>query len=222
MKIAILASGTGSNAQAIFDKIAEGKLDASVELVISNKPKAPVLDKAAKAGVKHLIVDRGRYPDRKAYDAALLDLLLKTHCDLLVLAGYMLLLSEPFFEEFPGKMLNIHPSLLPSFPGLEGAACALAYGVKLTGASVHFVEREVDSGPLIIQAAVPVNESESIETLQNRIHSLEHRIYPQALQWIAEGRISCEGRQVRLASGSRRQIRPDGAWFVWPPLEEGF
>lgn len=222
MKIAILASGSGTNAQAIFNQINAGHLDAQVELVVANQPKAKVLERAAKAGIKHLVVERRNYPTRKDFDAALIDLLLKTRCDLIVLAGYMLLLGPAFFEVFPDKIVNIHPSLLPAFPGTEGAASALRYGVRITGASVHYVEEEVDSGPLIIQAAVPVNEGEQLETLLSRIHALEHRIYPQAIQWFAEGRLKREGRKVFLAQANKKQITPDGAWFVWPPLEEGF
>lgn len=222
MKIVILASGTGTNAQAIIDQIKAGHLDANVDLIISNNARAGVLERAAKAGIKHLVVERKSYPSRAAYDAALVDILVKTRCDLVVLAGYMLLLGADFFNVFPDRILNIHPSLLPAFPGTEGAAGALDYGVRITGASVHFVEEKVDSGPLIIQAAVPVNENEPLDTLKQRIHTLEHRIYPQALQWFAEGRISRVGRHVHLAAGVSKQVRPDGAWFVWPPLEEGF
>lgn len=220
--MAILASGTGTNAQAIFEKIRAGSLEASVELVIANKPHAGVLERAAKAGIRSIVVEPRNFPDRDAYDAHLVELLLKAGCDLVVLAGYMLLLGDVFFEAFAGRMVNIHPSLLPSFPGMAGIASALTYGVKLTGPSVHFVEKEVDSGPLIIQAAVPVKADEPLEELANRIHWLEHRIYPQALQWLAEGRLKCVGRQVILAPGGKKQIKPDGDWLVWPPLEEGF
>lgn len=222
MKIAILASGTGSNAQAIIEHIERGTLNAHIEIIISNNPRAGVLEKAAKAGIRSMVVERKNFATRAQYDTALVDILVKTRCELVVLAGYMLLLGGDFFEVFPERMINIHPALLPSFPGKEGAASALRYGVKITGASVHFVEEQVDSGPLIIQAAVPVNERDSLDTLQHRIHSLEHRIYPQAIQWFAEGRISLEGRHVRLGPGDKKQVRPDGAWFVWPPLEEGF
>lgn len=222
MKIAILASGTGTNAQAIFEKIRTGRLDASVELVIANKPHAGVLERAAKAGIRSKVIEPGDFPNRNAYDRCLVEHLLEVRCDLVVLAGYMLLLGDVFFEAFAGRMVNIHPSLLPSFPGMTGIASAYAYGVKLTGPSVHYVEKEVDSGPLIIQAAVPVHADERLEALERRIHSLEHRIYPQALQWIAEGRLKCSGRQVFLAPAKKKQIKPDGDWLVWPPLEEGF
>lgn len=222
MRIAILASGTGSNAQAIIDKIKAGKLDAQIGILISNQPRAEVLKRAERAGVPFTVVEKKNFPDRAAYDSALVDILVRNRCELIVLAGYMLLLGGDFFEVFRNRMINLHPSLLPAFPGTEGIASALAYGVKITGASVHFVEEKVDSGPLIIQAAVPVNERESLDTLKHRIHALEHRILPQAIQWYAEGRLSIEERTVHLAPGERKQLRPDGAWFVWPPLEEGF
>lgn len=222
MKIAILASGNGTNAQAIFEKIRAGRLEASVEVVIANKPHAGVLERAAKAGIRSMVVEPANFTDRSAYDARLVELLLEASCDLVVLAGYMLLLGDAFFEAFAGRMVNIHPSLLPSFPGMTGIASALAYGVKLTGPSVHFVEKEVDSGPLIIQAALPIRAGETLEELASRIHRLEHRIYPQALQWIAEDRLKCVGRQVLLAPGGKKQIKPEGDWLIWPPLEEGF
>lgn len=222
MRIAILASGTGSNCQAIIDKIKSGALDASIELLISNNPRAEVLKKAEKADIPHRVIEKKNFPDRAAYDSALVDALVRTRCELVVLAGYMLLVGGDFFEVFRDRMINLHPSLLPAFPGAEGIAGAVNYGVKITGASVHFVEEEVDSGPLIVQAAVPVNEREPLDALKHRIHAMEHRILPQAVQWFAEGRISREGRMVHLAPGNRKQIRPDGAWFVWPPLEEGF
>ena len=140
----------------------------------------------------------------------------------------MRLLSSAFLAAFAGRVVNIHPALLPSFPGVHGGADAQSYGVKISGCTVHFVEEKVDSGPVIIQAAVPVNAREDLDDLMRRIHAMEHRIYPQALQWFAEGRISTRGRQVHLASDARAvrpprpDVRPDGPWLVWPPLEEGF
>ena len=139
-----------------------------------------------------------------------------------VLAGYMRLLTSTFLQAFPGRVINIHPAILPSFPGAHGGPDAQAYGVKITGCTVHFVEELVDSGPVIIQAAVPANAGEELDDLMNRIHPLEHRIYPQALQWLAEGRLRVEGRQVFLAPADRKTVTPDGPWLVWPPLEEGF
>lgn len=222
LKIAILASGSGTNAQAMIDKAAAGVLDVDIRLIVSNRPGAGVLERAARAGVPSLVLDHTEYPDREAHEAAVVEALKASGADYIVLAGYMRLLTPMFLEPFAGRVLNIHPALLPSFPGTHGVADALAYGVKLTGCSVHFVEEEMDAGPLIIQAAVPVNAGEPLDALMPRIHALEHRIYPQALQWLAEGRIRREGRQVYLAPGSAKTLRPDGDWLVWPPLEEGF
>ena len=222
LKIAILASGSGTNAQAMLDKAAAGVLDVDIRLILSNRPGAGVLERARKAGVACVVLDHTEYSTREAHEKAVVEALKASGADYIVLAGYMRLLTPVFLEPFAGRVLNIHPALLPSFPGTHGGANALAYGVKLTGCSVHFVEEEMDAGPLIIQAAVPVNAGEPLETLMPRIHAMEHRIYPQALQWLAEGRIRREGRQVFLAPGSARPLRPDGDWFTWPPLEEGF
>ena len=222
LKIAILASGSGTNAQAMIDKAASGVLDVDIRLIMSNRPGAGVLERARKAGINCTVLDHKEYPSREAHDAAIAEALKASGAEYVVLAGYMRLLTPVFLEAFAGRVLNIHPALLPSFPGAHGGADALAYGVKLTGCSVHFVEEEMDAGPLIIQAAVPVNAGEPLETLMPRIHALEHRIYPQALQWLAEGRIRREGRQVFLAPGSAKRVRPDGDFFVWPPLEVGF
>ena len=222
LKIAILASGSGTNAQAMLDKAAAGVLDVDIRLIVSNRPGAGVLERAARAGVPGMVLDHTEYPHREAHEAAVVATLKKSGAEYIVLAGYMRILTPVFLEPFAGRVLNIHPALLPSFPGAHGGADALAYGVKLTGCSVHFVEEEMDAGPLIIQAAVPVNAGEPLETLMPRIHALEHRIYPQALQWLAEGRIRREGRQVYLAPGSAKPLRPDGDCFVWPQLEAGF
>lgn len=222
MKIGILASGTGTNAQAIIDKAAAGILDATVEVVFSNRPGAKVLERATAAGIPAMALDHASYGAREDFDLALTDILRQFNCDTVVLAGYMRLLSREFLDAFSGSVLNIHPALLPSFPGLHGARDALAYGVKLSGPSVHFVDEQMDSGPLIIQAAVPVKAGENVETLQQRIHALEHRIYPQALQWLAQGRLSVRGRQVFLADSDIPKVAPEGNWFVWPPLEKGF
>ena len=181
LKIAILASGSGTNAQSMIDKAAQGVLDIDIRLIAGNRPGAKVFERAEKAGIPHVCI-----------------------------------------QAFPGRVINIHPAILPSFPGAHGGPDAQAYGVKITGCTVHFVEELVDSGPVIIQAAVPANAGEELDDLMNRIHPLEHRIYPQALQWLAEGRLRVEGRQVFLAPADRKTVTPDGPWLVWPPLEEGF
>lgn len=222
LKIALLASGGGTNAQAMIDKAASGILDVDIRLIVSNRPGAGVIGRARKAGLPFLELDHTAHADRESFDRALVAALRESGAQLIVLAGYMRLLTPAFLQAFAGQVVNIHPALLPSFPGVRGGADALAYGVKISGCTVHFVEEKVDSGPVIIQAAVPVNAGEDPDSLMRRIHALEHRIYPQALQWLAEGRISMRGREVLLAPGKRRRLAPDGDWLVWPPLEEGF
>lgn len=221
MKIGILASGSGTNAQAIFDRIREGSLKADVAVLASDNPRAKALERAARENIPTEVVERGKFASREAFDDALCDVLLKAGCELVVLAGYMLIVGDRFFNEFPDRIINLHPALLPSFPGLHGIRDAVRYGVKLTGASAHFVEREVDAGPLIIQAALPVRENEAEEQLAERIHRIEHRILPQAIQWFAEGRLAIAGRKVSLAPAPRRQLQVPG-YLVWPQLEEGF
>lgn len=224
LSIAILASGSGTNAQSIIDKTAAGLLDADIRLIAGNRPDAKVFDRARAAGIPHLALDHTTFESREAFDAALVAAIRQSGAEYVVLAGYMRLLSKVFLSAFAGKIVNIHPAILPSFPGIHGGADALAYGVKITGCTVHFVEEVMDSGPIIIQAAVPVNAGESENELMRRIHPLEHRIYPQAIQWLAQRRLRVEGRQVHLIPPERPHARrdPDAGWFVWPPLEEGF
>ena len=222
LNIAILASGSGSNAQAIIDKAAAGVLDVNVCCIICNRPGAGVIERAAKAGIACVVLDHKAYPDRESYDRAVVQHLQKYDARLVVLAGYMRLLSPVFLDAFSGRVINIHPALLPSFPGVHGGADALEYGVRISGCSVHFVEEKMDGGPVIIQAAVPVNPGEDVDDLMQRIHAMEHRIYPQAIQWLAQNRISVWGREVHVAPGSAVATVPDGQWLVYPPLEEGF
>ncbi|MBD5641301.1 MAG: phosphoribosylglycinamide formyltransferase [Desulfovibrio sp.] len=222
MKVAILASGSGTNAQAIIERARSGVLDADIACVISNHAHARVLERAERAGIATRVFELADYSSRTGLDKAIVAYLREAEADLVVLAGYMLIVGRQFIDAFPGRIMNIHPALLPSFPGMAGIASAYEYGVRLTGVSVHFVAEDVDAGALIIQAALPVLEGESLEDLANRIHALEHRIYPQAIQWFAEGRLSCQGRKVSLAAGAKKQVKPDGDWLVWPPLEEGF
>lgn len=220
MKIAILASGSGTNAQAIFERIKSGSLAAEVTLLISDNPQAKALDRASQAGVTTAVIERKNFPDRLAFDSAVTEALMRSGCDLVVLAGYMRIVGEPFFAAFSNRMINLHPALLPAFPGLDGIGDAFAYGVKLTGASVHFVVREVDAGPLIIQGALPVGASEA--ELAARIHRLEHRILPQAVQWFAEGRLAIKGRKVELEPAAKALAEPEPDCLIWPPLEHGF
>lgn len=222
LKLAILASGSGSNAQAMFDAVDRGALDADIRLVLCNRPGAKVLDRAAARGVPSLCLDHTTFPDRAAFDRAAADALRKAGADTVALAGYMRLLTPAFLAAFPGRVLNIHPALLPSFPGVHGAADACAWGARLSGCTVHFVSDEMDCGPIIVQACVPVMQDESPDELQARIHVQEHRIYPQALQWLAEERLVLEGRRIRLVPVDRPLAPPPVQGFTWPPLEQGF
>ena len=224
LRVAILASGSGSNAQRFFDLSRAGALDIDPVLLICNRPGAPVLERARQAGVSSLMLDHARETDRERYDRSLVAALQDAQAELIVMAGYMRMVTPFFLNSFPGRVINIHPALLPSFPGIRGAADALEYGVRLAGCTVHFVDEIMDHGPVIIQAAVPVHAEDDLDVLQTRIHALEHRIYPQAVQWIAEKRVQVEGRRVRIlpAATPRRTVPSDGSWLAWPPLEEPF
>jgi phosphoribosylglycinamide formyltransferase-1 len=223
LRVAILASGSGSNAQRFFDLHSAGVLDIDPVLLLCNRPGAAALERAKRAGVPSLLLDHAEEPDRERYDRSLVDALREAQAELIVMAGYMRLVTPFFLHSFPGRVINIHPALLPAFPGMQGVAGAIEYGVRLAGCTVHFVDEIMDHGPVIIQAAVPVNPDDERDMLHTRIHALEHRIYPQALQWFAENRVQAEGRQVRiLPAAGRRTVVSDGNWLVWPPLEEPF
>lgn len=226
LNIAVLASGNGSNLQAIIDRIHSGVLNADIRLVLANKPEAYALTRAKQAGIQTAVITHTDFADRETFDKAMIAAIRAAGADTIVLAGFMRMLTPTFLEEFSGRVINIHPAILPSFPGIRGAADAHEYGVKVTGCTVHFVNEVMDNGPVIIQAVVPVNAGEPLETLEHRIHSLEHRIFPQALQWLSEGRISIQGRTVHLTpspkASNHLSAAPTGEWLVWPPLEEGF
>lgn len=226
LHIAALASGTGSNVAAIIKSIEDGLLDARVCRVLSNKKDAPVLQKAADAGVSVWARDHRDYPDRESFDRELIAAITECGADTVVLAGYMRLLTPLFIKTFEGRIVNVHPAVLPSFPGTHGGRDALEYGVRFTGPTVHFVDEGMDSGPVIIQAVVPVVHTDTLETLMPRIHALEHRIFPQALQWLAEGRLKIEGRRVQLLPGKKPHAElasggrgPLGPWLICPALE---
>ncbi|MBO4317184.1 MAG: phosphoribosylglycinamide formyltransferase [Mailhella sp.] len=215
LDLAIVASGSGTNAQAMFDAIAADRLDARVRLVLSNRPGAKVLDRAAAFGAPALCLDHKLYASREDFDLAMVSALREAGVDTVALAGYMRIVTPAFLRAFPNRVLNIHPALLPSFPGAHGGRDALAYGVKFTGCSVHFVSEEMDAGPIIIQAAVPVLDNDTEDSLMERIHPLEHIIYPQALQWLAEGRLSIEGHSVRLEN-SKNGFACSGEGIIFP------
>ena len=198
-RIAVLASGRGSNFQAVIDAIQAGKIPALCAALITDNPKAHAIERAKKAGIPVRIIDYATYPSREIYEQALLSAMLEVNADLYVLAGYMRIVGAGIVREFPGKMMNIHPALLPSFTGLHAPRQAVNYGVKVSGCTVHFVDEGTDTGPIIIQAAVPILADDTVETLSRRIHSQEHRIYPRAIQLFAEGRLAVEDRRVIIS-----------------------
>ncbi len=200
-RLGVLISGRGSNLQAIIDAIAAGALDASIALVISNRADAAGLQRARDAGIDAIHFDPRDYADRDAYDRALADALRARGVTLVCLAGFMRLIGRPLLEAFPERILNIHPSLLPAFPGLDAQRQALDHGVRLTGATVHVVTSELDGGPIVLQAAVPVLDDDTVDTLSARVLAEEHRIYPEAIRMRLEGGWRVAGRRfVRVPS----------------------
>jgi len=222
--IAVCISGSGSNLQAIIDRIEDGALPARIALVVSNRADAYGLTRARRHGLPTLVLAAADHPDRAAYDAALLAAVRASGAEAVVLAGFMRLLGATFVSAYHNRILNIHPSLLPSFPGRHGQADAADYGVTLSGATVHFVDEAMDNGPIVIQAAVPVLPDDDGERLAARILALEHRIYPQAIAWLAAGRLTVSGRKTRLAPAAvpPADLTAVGACLVNPPLEAGF
>jgi phosphoribosylglycinamide formyltransferase-1 len=196
--IAVLLSGRGSNFEAIADAVADGRIpDAEITLVVSNRETAPGVEKARQRGLEAVVIpSKGR--QREEYDREVVARLKEKNIDLVCLAGFMRLLSSYFVGEYRNRILNIHPALLPSFPGLEGQKQALDYGVKFSGCSVHFVDENLDAGPIVLQAVVPVRDDDTVETLSARILDEEHRIYPEAVKLVLSGRYRIEGRRVLL------------------------
>lgn len=202
LRIGVLASGRGSNLQAIIDAIEAGKLDCRLAVVVSDRADAQALERARKHGTEAVFMDPKAHPDREAFDRAVLAVLEKYQVELVCLAGYMRVLSPAFVRALPGQIMNIHPALLPSFPGLHAQRQALQYGVKVSGATVHFVDEGVDTGPIICQATVPVSGDDTEETLAARILAEEHQLYARAIRLFAEGRLSIVGRRVLVREDS--------------------
>jgi phosphoribosylglycinamide formyltransferase-1 len=205
LRVAVLASGRGSNLQAVIDAIDAGEVHAQIVAVISNKKDAAALERARQHGLPDLFVDpkpfAGRPDSREAYDRALLEILQERQVELVLLAGYMKIVTAVLVNAFANRMMNIHPALLPMFPGLDVHKKAIDWGCKLAGCTVHFVTEGVDEGPIILQAAVPILDSDTAESLSARILEQEHKIYPRAVQLFAEGRLSVDGRRVLIAEG---------------------
>jgi len=195
-RLGILISGRGSNLQAILDAIQTRSLDAAVAVVVSNQPEAQGLSRALAAGVEAVHLSARAYASRDDYDFAIASLLHARSVGVVCLAGFMRLVRQPLLDAFPNRVLNIHPSLLPAFPGLDAQRQALDHGAKVTGATVHLVDGDLDAGPIIAQSAVPIFGDDTVETLSARILIEEHRLYPQAIGWLLDGRCRLQGRRV--------------------------
>ena len=215
LRVAVLASGRGSNLQSVIDAVEAGQVRAQIVAVISNKKDAVALERARKHGIKDLFVDpkpfAGRPDSREAYDRSLLEVLQQHNVELVLLAGYMKIVTAVLVNAYTNRMMNIHPSLLPSFPGLDVQKKAIEWGCKLAGCTVHFVTEGVDEGPIIIQAAVSIFDNDTPEILAARILEQEHKIYPCAVQLFAEGRLRVDGRRVFIDDA-----KPDGEAIISP------
>ena len=217
LALGVLLSGSGSNLQALIDAIAAGRLDARIAVVISNVPDALGLERARAQGLAAMVVARREAPSREAYDARVVEVLRTHGVALVVLAGFMRLVTPVLLNAYPSRVVNVHPALLPAFPGLHAERQALTHGVRLTGVTVHFVDEETDHGPILAQAAVPIMPNDTEATLHARIQRQEHRLYPLAIQLIAEGRVRVEGRHVVItgwtpsADGSLASPEPPSA-----------
>jgi phosphoribosylglycinamide formyltransferase-1 len=200
IKIGVLASGRGSNLQAMIDAIGSKELDARMEIVISDKPGAFALERAGVHGIDTCVLEIKKFKDRSEYEKEIVKTLKSKNVDLVCLAGYMKIVGHTLLKEYRWKMINIHPALLPSFPGLHAQKQALDYGAKVSGCTVHFVDEGTDTGPVILQVAVPVLEHDTEETLSERILEQEHKIYVEAIRLFAEGRLSVDGRRVKISA----------------------
>lgn len=215
VSIGVLISGNGTNLQAIIDAIEAGKLDAKIEVVVSNKADAYGLVRARNHGIAVEVLNHRNFSSREDYDQAVIAVLQSRGVELVVLAGFMRLLSPAFIKAYSNRIMNIHPALLPSFPGLNVQQRAVDHGVRFSGCTVHFVNEECDEGPIIIQAVVPVFTDDNGETLAARILEQEHRIYPRAIQLYAEGRLKVVGRKVLM----NRLAKDEKQVLIEPPLE---
>jgi len=217
VNLGVLVSGSGSNLQAIIDNIEAQRLDARIKIVISNVPGVFALERAKKHGLPAMVISHKEFRKREDFDQKLVEALQTHEVELVILAGYMRLLTPIFLRAFPMRVMNIHPALLPSFPGTHVWQAEVDYGVKFAGCTVHFVDEGTDTGPIIIQAVVPVYDEDTAENLQARILKQEHKIFSQAIQLYAEGRLEIQGRRVLTKDFSKT---PD--FFMTNPPAEGF
>lgn len=192
LSIAVFASGNGSNFQAIADAVKEGRLDARIELLVCDRPKAKVVERAEAAGIPAFTFQPKEYASREAYEHEILHQLQQRNVKLIVLAGYMRIITHVLVDAYWGRMINIHPSLLPSFPGLDAVGQALRHGVKITGVTVHLVDGGLDSGPILAQRAIDIQQGDTEASIAERIHHIEHRLYPEVIQGICSGSINLE------------------------------
>ena len=194
-RIAVLVSGSGTNLQALMDDPVIGQ---HLSLVLSDRPGIRALDRAEAAGIPTVVLEPGSFPDRESFDQAILDLLLERDIGALVSAGYLRVLGKRVLDVYEGRWLNVHPALLPAFPGMHGVRDALAYGVRVTGVTVHLVDEGTDSGPIVLQEPVEIRPDDDWDTLEPRIHEIEHRLLPRAVRAMIDGRLRVEGRRVRI------------------------
>ncbi|KOY16098.1 phosphoribosylglycinamide formyltransferase [Paenibacillus xylanivorans] len=197
-RIAVFASGEGSNFQALVDAARNGGLGASIDLLVCDKPAARVVQRAQDAGVECHLFTPKNYDSREAYEAEIMEVLESKNIDLVVLAGYMRLLTSVVVDRYAGRLINIHPSLLPAFAGKDAIGQALEYGVKITGVTVHFVDGGMDTGPIIAQHPVPILPEDTAESVSHSIHAAEQQLYPEVVSWFAQGWVQLEGRQVTV------------------------
>lgn len=213
LTLGVLASGRGSNFQSIIDSIASGFLSAKIAVLITDKPDAYAIERANKHNIESLIIRPSDFSDKNAYYSHIADELKRRDVGLVILAGFMRVIGRALVDKFRYKIVNIHPALLPSFPGLHGHKDAIDYGVKISGCTVHFVDEGVDTGPIIIQAAVPAYHDDTEDTLSERILKQEHRIFPYAIKLFAEGKISVDGRKVTITADKEDSV------MINPPIK---
>ncbi len=216
LKIGVLASGRGSNFQAVADAIRSGRIKAQISLLISDKPGAYALERARQAGIEAFYMDPKEFSSKDAYFQRIAEEFRAKGVGLVLLAGFMRIVRKPLLDAFPWRVMNIHPALLPSFPGLHGQQQAAGYGVKISGCTVHFVDEGMDTGPVIIQAAVPVQHDDTEESVSERILECEHKIYPEAVRLFAEGRLEVNGKKVVIKGNCK--VTGAGA-LISPPIE---
>jgi phosphoribosylglycinamide formyltransferase-1 len=215
LALGVLASGRGSNFQAIIDEIEAGRLNASVKLLIVDDPNAFAIERAKKHSIGYLCLRPGEFSSKDAFFSKIVDELKIRGVKLVILAGFMRIVRKPLLDAFPHQVMNIHPALLPSFPGLHGQRQAVDHGVKISGCTVHFVDEGMDTGPVIIQAAVAVSPDDTEDSLSERILKLEHRIFPEAIRLYGEGRLRVEGKVVKISG-----YRLNEGYMVNPPLRD--